>query len=135
MKQEPNLRSILSLLKTNVIELFHTKIELLKLETFEKTSRVGAFLIYGLIILNFLFFIFFFAFIALGFLIGDRIQSIAGGFAVVTLIYSVLLAITVACRKSILTSFQNLFLKELDPNLKNKNEYEHQLKKDADELD
>jgi uncharacterized membrane protein YqjE len=133
MEQGQNLNSLLSALKTNLIELINTKIELLKLETFEKTSRVGAFLIYGLIILNLLFFTFFFAFIALSFFIGDRIQNIAGGFAIVTLIYSVIAAILFACHKPILTCFQNLFLKELDSDLKN--EYERKTKEDTDEPD
>jgi uncharacterized membrane protein YqjE len=119
MEERHNLGTLLSALKTDIIELINTKIELLKLETFEKTSRTGSFLIYGLIIVNLLFFTLFFAFIALSFLFGDWIENIAGGFAIVTLIYLAILVILFVCRKSILASIQNLFLKEIDPDLKN----------------
>ncbi|MDR0412362.1 MAG: phage holin family protein [Dysgonamonadaceae bacterium] len=132
MEHEQNLRTLISALKADTIQLINTKIELLKLESFEKVSRAGAFLIYGLIILNLLFFTFFFAFISLSFLIGNWMQNIAGGFAVVALVYLIVLIILFACRKSILTSVQNLFLKELDPDLKNDGEPE--MKGGVDEL-
>jgi hypothetical protein len=113
MERKYDLKTLLSVLKTDTIELIHTKIELLKLETVEKISRTGSLLIYGLIIMNLLFFALLFAFIAFGFLIGDWLQSIAAGFAIVTSIYIVILVILLSCRKSILTKIQNMFLKEL----------------------
>ncbi|MDR0866475.1 MAG: phage holin family protein [Candidatus Symbiothrix sp.] len=124
MKPEYNLGELISVLRTDIVELVNTKLELLKLETLEKTSKLGSFMIYGLIVMNLVFFALLFAFIALGFLIGDWIHSTAGGFAVVTLIYLMILAILFACRKSILTGFQNLFLKELDPSLEDEIRYE-----------
>lgn len=117
MEPNYNLGTILSVIKTDVTELINTKMKLLKLEVFEKTSLVGSFLIYGLIIMNIVFFALLFAFLALGFLIGQWVNSLAGGFGIVTLLYLVILVILYACRKSITTAFQNLFLKELDPDL------------------
>jgi hypothetical protein len=118
MTRESNLGTLLSEIKTDLVGLINTKIELLKLEALEKTSVAGSFLIYGLIIMNLVFFALLFAFMALGFLIGSWVNSLAGGFGIVTLIYLVILAVLVAWRKSIFTCLQNLFLKELDPELK-----------------
>jgi hypothetical protein len=119
MNPEPNLGTLTSAIKADVKELIHTKIKLLRLEVFEKTSTVGSFLIYGLIVMNIVFFALLFAFIALGFLIGQRIGNFAGGFAIVTLIYLVILVFLFIGRKPILRRLQNLFLRELDPDLDN----------------
>jgi uncharacterized membrane protein YqjE len=124
MKGGYNLGTLITVIKTDIRELVNTQLELLKLEAFEKTSIVGSFLIYGLIIMNLVFFALLFAFIALGFLIGNWIDSTAGGFAIVTLIYLLILIILIACRKSILAGFKNLFLKELDPDLEDEVKYE-----------
>ncbi len=123
MAHDYNLGTIFSEIKTDLVELINAKVELLKLEAFEKTSVVGSFLIYGLIIMNLIFFAFLFAFIALGFWIGDWVGNLAGGFGIVTLIYLIILTILIACRKPIFTSLQNLFLKELDPDLENGYKY------------
>lgn len=119
-----DLGTLISVIKNDIIELVNTKIEYYKLEFFEKTSAAGSFLVYGLIIMNVILFAFLFAFIALGFLIGDWIGSFAGGFGIVALIYLAVLAIFFACRKSILRSFQNMFLKEMDPDLEDEARYE-----------
>jgi uncharacterized membrane protein YqjE len=123
MESGYNLGTLISVIKTDIRELVHTQIELLKLEAFEKTSAVGSFLIYGLILMNLVFFALLFAFIALGFLLGEWVHNTAGGFALVTVIYLLILLILIACRKSILAGFRNLFLKELDPDLEDEVKY------------
>ena len=117
MEQAHTFSTLIPVLKADIQELIATRIELARLEILEKSSATGSFLIFGLIIINLIFFAFLFAFIALGFLFGKWLGSVAGGFAVVTFIYLVLLIILIACRKPILNSFNNLFLKELDPDL------------------
>lgn len=129
MRKGYDLGTLISVIKTDIIELINTKIEYYKLEIFEKTSSLGSFIIYGLIIMNVIFFAFLFAFIALGFLIGGWIGSIAGGFGIVSLIYLAILAILFAARKSIIRSFQNMFLKELDTDLEDEIKYEEKCAK------
>ena len=124
MKQADTLSTVVTFLKTDVKELIDTKLELARLEVFEKTSVASSFLIYGLIIILVVFFALLFAFIALSILFGAWINSPAGGFAIVALIYLGLLIILFACRKSILNRFRNLFLKELDPDLTDEAQYE-----------
>jgi uncharacterized RDD family membrane protein YckC len=115
MESEFDLNTLLSLLKANVKEWIKIRIQLLKLELIEIISTVGSFLIYSVIIINLLFFIFLFAFVALGLLFGKWLNSIAGGFAIVCLLYFVILAIMLLFRKCIFTGIQNLLLKELNP--------------------
>ncbi len=124
MEKGYNLGTLISVIKNDIIALINTKIEYVKLELFEKTSKVGSFLIYGLIIMNLVFFALLFAFVALGFLIGGWLDSVSAGFGIVTLIYLIALVIMFACRKSIIKSFQNMFLKELDPDLEDEIKYE-----------
>ena len=119
-----DLGTIISVIKTDIMELINVKIEYYKLEIYEKTSAVGSFLVYGLIIMNLIFFAFLFAFMALGFLIGGWIGSLAGGFGIVTLLYLAILAILFGTRKSIIRTLQNMFLKELDPDLEDEAKYE-----------
>ncbi|MDR1527449.1 MAG: phage holin family protein [Dysgonamonadaceae bacterium] len=121
---EKTLGTLLSTLKTDVKELVDIKLELFRLEVFEKSSAVGSFLLYGLIIINLVFFALLFAFITLGFLFGKWVDNIAGGFTIVTLIYILLLLLLIACRKPVLTGFKNLFLKVLDPDLEDEAKYE-----------
>ena len=119
-----DLGTLISVIKNDIIELINTKIEYYKLEVFEKTSNLGSFLAFGLIIINLVFFTFLFAFIALGFLISDWIGSFAGGFGIVTLLYLLILFILFLSRKSIISWLQGLFLVHLDPDLEDESLYE-----------
>ena len=125
MMRDYSLSSLISEIKADVRKLINIKIELLKLEVFEKSSIIGSFLIYGLIITNLVFFALLFAFVALGFLIGDWVNSLAGGFGIVSLIYLIIIFIFIVCRKSIFTGLQNALLKELHPS----NDFEQSEKK------
>lgn len=94
--------------------------EILKLEIFEKASVIGSFVIFGLVIVNLIFFMLMFAFVALGFLIGEWIKSMAGGFGIVAALYLIGLIVILLCHKPIFLWFKNLLLNELD--LKSENE-------------
>jgi hypothetical protein len=118
MESKFDLTTLLSALKANIKEWIEIRIRLLKLELFEKISVLGSFLIYCVIIINLLFFIFLFAFVALSLLLGKWLNSIAYGFAVVSLFYLVILAVLLIFRKCIFTGIQNLLLKELNPESK-----------------
>jgi uncharacterized membrane protein YqjE len=115
-----SLGNLISAIKQDLTELFNVKLELLKLETYEKTSKLASSLIYGLILLFIAFFALFFAFFALGFWIGQLADNPAIGFGCVTLLYLIILVIIHARRKPILAYFVNLFLKGMDSTLENK---------------
>ena len=129
MEKESKLSTFVSEIRADLTELVCTKAEYFRLTVFEKTSKVGSFLIYGLILLNVIFFALLFCFMALGYFIGEWINSTAGGYAIVALLYLVLLAILLLFRKSIMIRVQNLFLKELDPDLEDEEKYETKQKR------
>ena len=116
-----NLSEHLSALKAEIKEWVEIRAKLLQLQVFEKTANVGSFLIFGIIIINLLFFAFLFAFLALGFLLGKWVNSAAGGFAIICGFYLLILALMFVFRKGIFTGLQNLFLESLmNPEQENK---------------
>ena len=109
-----NLSELLSAIKAEIRDWIEIRLKLLQLNVFEKTAVVGSFLIYGVIIINLLFFAVLFAFFALSFLIGKWINSVAGGFAIISFFYLLILVLMLLFRKAIFTGLQNLLLKELN---------------------
>ena len=116
---DSRLGKLISGIKQDLKELVNARIELLKLEAYEKVSAVASLLVYGLIIVLFAFFALSFAFIALGFWFGQLVGSTAGGFGIGAALYLIILVVLFACRKAILSFFTNLFLKAMDPSLTN----------------
>jgi amino acid transporter len=104
-------------LKDKARALAEVKLELLRLEALEKSSTLSSLLIYGVIVVNLAFFALLFAFIALGLTLGAWLRNVAGGFALVALLYLLLLGLMVCFRKALLTCVANLFLRILDPRL------------------
>lgn len=110
-----NLNELLSALKAEITDWVEIRLKLLQLNVFEKTAIVSSFLIYGMIIINLLLIAFLFAFIAFGFLIGKWVNNIAGGFAIISVLYLLMLCVMLFFFKPIFTGLQNTFLKELNP--------------------
>jgi hypothetical protein len=119
MEQKFNLNTFISGIKQDITELIRLRIKILRLETFEKASIVGSFVIYGLVIVNLVFFMLLFAFVALGFLIGEWIRNMAGGFGIVSAFYLICLIVALLRHKYVFLWFKNLLLKELDSEVEN----------------
>lgn len=85
-------------LKKDLSAYLELKLELLKLNTYERTGKVIGILSYGLIILFLVFFAILFIFLALGFFLGDIFESSAAGFGTVSLLY-LIIAVIVVCNK------------------------------------
>jgi len=115
MSSDYRLSELLSALKTEIKDWVEVRLKLLQLDVFGKTAIVGSFLIFGMIIINLLFFALLFAFFALSFLIGNWINSLAGGFSIICCLYLLILAMLLIFRKAIFTGLQNLLLNELNP--------------------
>ncbi|GHT54607.1 hypothetical protein AGMMS49982_19560 [Bacteroidia bacterium] len=114
MNRDYKLGDIASCIKNDLIELGVTKLQLLKLQGFEKLSRIGALLLWNIIVIFLAFFASLFAFIALGFWFSDLVGNFAGGFALVLLLYVGIFGILFVFRNAICTGFQNKFLRELE---------------------
>ncbi len=78
-------------LKKDLSAYVELKLELLKLNTYERTGKVIAVLSYGVILLFLAFFAILFIFLALGFFLGDLFGSAGSGFGVVAVLYLLLI--------------------------------------------
>lgn len=130
MERSYNLGEVISFIKNDVTELLNIKLQLLKLEAVEKGSKGASFLVYGIIVVGLVFFALLFGFLALGFLFSNWLDSFAGGFALVVALYLVLIILLIAFRRSIMDGITNLFIDEMDPDLRKEIEEEERLRKE-----
>lgn len=117
MSRDTEIGVLFDTIRDDVQKLINNRLRLVKLEIFEKTSVTTSMVIYGLIVVNIIFFTLLFAFIALGFYFSNLVGSYAGGFGLVVLLYLILLGVVLALRKKITALFENVILQELDPEL------------------
>lgn len=103
-------------LKNDLTEYIELKLELLKLNTYERSGRVIAILSYGLILLFFAFFAILFIFIALSYYLGDLLDSYAAGFGIVAGLYLVMLAILMLNKQRIQSKVLNVIIAALMAN-------------------
>lgn len=103
-------------LKEDVSAYVELKLELLKLNTYERTGKVIAVLSYGLILLFLAFFTILFVFLALGFFLGDIFGSIGAGLGTVAILYAVLIGIIIKNKDRISTKILNEVIGALTAN-------------------
>lgn len=103
-------------LKDDVSAYVELKLELLKLNTYERTGKVIAVLSYGLVLLFLAFFAILFIFLALGFFLGDLLHSFGLGFGIVAVLYILLLSIIIQTKEKISTRVLNEVIAALTMN-------------------
>ena len=94
-------------LKEDLSAYVELKVELLKLTAYERTGKLVSVLSYGLILLLLAFFAILFIFLALGFFLRDILDNVAGGFAIVALLYMILFAIIIFNKNKISEAIVN----------------------------
>lgn len=103
-------------LKQDVSAYMELKLELLKLNTYERTGKVIGLLSYGLILLFLAFFAVLFIFLALGFFLGEILDVPGSGFAIVALLYVAIIWIITKNEAKIRTKILNLAIAALAAN-------------------
>jgi hypothetical protein len=103
-------------LKKDLSAYVELKLELLKLNTYERTGKVIAVLSYGVILLFLAFFAILFIFLALGFFLGDLFGSAGAGFGVVAVLYLLLIGIIVMNKDRISNKVLNVVISALTTN-------------------
>lgn len=103
-------------LKQDVSAYMELKLELLKLNTYERTGKVIGLLSYGLILLFLAFFAVLFIFLALGFFLGEKLDVPGSGFAIVALLYVAIIWIIAKNEAKIRTKILNLVIAALAAN-------------------
>ena len=100
-------------LKKDLTTYVELKMELLKLNTYERTGKVTAVLSYGLIMVFLILFAILFIFMAIGFLLGDVFDNTASGFAYVFLMYTAIIYYVVRRKEKILSKIQDEIIEAL----------------------
>ena len=103
-------------LKKDLSEYVELKLELLKLSTYERTGKVIAVLSYGVILLFLAFFAILFIFLALGFFLGDIFGSVGSGFAIVAILYVLLIGVIILNKNKISEKVLNVVIAALTSN-------------------
>ena len=103
-------------LKKDLSAYLELKLSLLKLNTYERTSKVISILSYGLIVLFLAFFAILFVFIALGSFLGNLLDSNAAGFGCVSLLYLLILGILLRNKERIKLCILNAVIAALIEN-------------------
>ncbi|KIO45748.1 phage holin family protein [Sanguibacteroides justesenii] len=90
---EKAAEKIFARLKEDLLTYAELKLELLKLHTYERVSKVIAILSFGIVLILLAFFTVLFLFLGLGFYLGELLNSTALGFIVVAGIYLIFFVI------------------------------------------
>ncbi len=103
-------------LKNDISAYINLKLELLKLNTYEKTGKIIGLLSYGLILFFLIVFVVLFLFLSLGFYLGDVFDNAAIGFGIIAILYLLIIGIAVKNAKRIQTKVLNAVIATLVTN-------------------
>ena len=104
---EKDSSTIFQELKKDLTSYVELKLELLKLNTYERTGKVISVLSDGLVLLFLAFFCILFLFLALGFYLGEILNSIGAGFGIVAVLYVLIILLTIKNKQKISTKVVN----------------------------
>lgn len=113
---EKDSSEIFHKLKKDLSVYVELKLELLKLNTYERTGKVIAVLSYGIILLFLAFFAILFIFLALGFFLSDWLGSAGMGFGAVAVLYILIIGIIILNKDRISNKVLNVVLSALTTN-------------------
>jgi len=109
-----NLENIFRELKDDVSTYAELKLELLKLNTYERISNVFAIFSYGLLLMTVVIITFLFIMISLGFLFSMWLKSTTAGFGIIAFLYLILVVIIVLNKQRICLKVINVILLTLN---------------------
>lgn len=108
MEKDPE--KIFHELKEDVSTFVELKLELLKLSAYERGGKIISTLSYDLLLLFLAFFAILFLFVALGFYLGDLLRSYGAGFAVVVILYLLMIGIGMKYKERIKLKIMNVII-------------------------
>jgi len=130
MKKEPD--QFFQELKRDITTFAELKVELLKLETFEKTGKVISVLAFGLLVVSLVFFLILFIFIALGFFLSELFNSYGLGFSAVALLYLLLIGLSMLLKNKIRMLILNVVIEAFMENDNKENNNDNSTENDTD---
>lgn len=97
-------------LKDDLKTYAELKLELLKLEAYEKAGKIISNLSYDLLLLFLAFFAVLFIFLAIGFYLGELLRSMGAGFAVVAILYLLTIGIIMKNKNGVQRKIMNVMI-------------------------
>lgn len=94
-------------LKNDISTYVETRLELMKLNTYERVAKTMAVFSYGVVLVLLAFFAILFLFLALGFFLGEMLNSVALGFLIVVGLYLLLFGVILLFRDKISAKVTN----------------------------
>jgi hypothetical protein len=116
-----NVENVFCELKDDITAFAELKLELIKLNTYERISKLIAILSYGLLLFALIFITMQFALLTLGFALSKWFDSTTGGFCVVSAIYLILIFVIILNGARIRRKVINIVISTLNSNEQNKN--------------
>lgn len=110
---EKNAEQMIRKVKCDITAYFRLRLELLKLDTYERVAKLVAVLSHGAILLLLAFFATLFLFLALGFFLGEQLNSNSLGFTVVAAIYLLLFFVILSGKNKIRQKAANIIIEAI----------------------
>lgn len=114
MEKDPE--KIFHELKEDVSTFVELKLELLKLSAYERGGKIISTLSYDLLLLFLAFFAILFLFVAIGLYMGELLRSNGAGFAVVAILYLLIIGIVMKYKERIKVKIMNVIISVLTTN-------------------
>lgn len=111
--EEKKVSTLFEEMKDDLSGYVSNRLRLFQLQTYSKTSKGGAFLIYTIIAILLILFALNFVFITLALYLGEILGSMSLGFAIVSLFSILVVAIIIMKRKSIKRGLTNMIVSSL----------------------
>jgi hypothetical protein len=118
---EKSAEEVFCELKEDISTYAELKLELLKLNVYEKGGRVLAVLSYGLLLFALVTTAVLFTLLSLGFLISEWLHSMAAGFGIVAVLYIIQILVLILNRNRIRRKIINIIIAALYTNEQKKN--------------
>ena len=110
---EKDFNTLFADIKKDLTAYITLKLEILKLDVYEKSSLFSSLLLYGLIVSLVVIFAFLFLFLGLGLYIGELLHSLGTGIVIIAVLYIITLVILLWQKKRIQKWLVNLFVKQI----------------------
>ncbi|HZJ79242.1 MAG TPA: phage holin family protein [Dysgonamonadaceae bacterium] len=111
--EEKKVSTLFEEMKDELADYVSNRLRLFKLQTYAKTSKSGAALIYTIVAIQLILFALSFVFITLAIFLGEILESMSLGFAIVALFTVLVVTILIMTRKSIRRGLTNKIVSSL----------------------
>ena len=108
--EEKKVSTLFEELRDDLSGYVSDRLQLLKLQTYSKTSKTGDLLLYGLAFILLILFAVNITFVTIAIYLGEKLESMSLGFAIVSALAILVVIIIILARKAIRNSLTNIII-------------------------